>query len=738
MCMKNKAMIIFSLTALLMFSQYALPNSFADSNNATTYSVSDLNATSSASFIPPVIVQSSSDTSPDSSTVQTVVTQSVPAQPDTVQPIANQSIPVQSIPVQSISTQPSTVQPAVNQSVSVQPVNTPGLRGTIPSHSSQIPSGKTFNSITSSKSYTNGYVPSANPSDQKIISSHGIQDWLSTYHAATYQSRVSNYMPQYQQYVSSPTPQSTNTIVSPNSATSYYGDPVTFTATITESSASANAISGMVSWSDNGAGGTFTSTYCTLYSASCSVSYTPSTNAPSSVIITANYGGDSSYQSSSGSTYLTVNLLHNTTTSIAASSASTYSSQAVTYTATVTDPLGSLNAITGTVSWSDNGAGGTFSSCTIYSASCSVTYTPATNAPSSVTITATYSGDSTHRSSSGSTYLTVNAVHSTITTITPNPAPVYSNQPVTLAATVTDPLGSSSSITGTVSWSDNGAGGTFSQIYCYIPSDSCTTTYTPNASYSGTITVTANYGGDNLHAASSGTSTLTAVSSVTQASYTTSSSNIQTDKTSYAPGNTVTITASPAGAQAGQNVAILVTDPSSNIVASRTVQTDAQGNSELQVGLLPNAQAGTYQVTATALVNGNLLSYRAEFTVSSQISQSSGLSIVSAQPTDQMGDKTVTSFVRGTTSYAKVVLSSNSTQTVLVTVNLVGSDGTSLGVGSVKTTLGAGSSEMEVSFYIPNNASVGTGNIYVDTYSDWPSNGGVPLTAETSSNVSVG
>ena len=112
-----------------------------------------------------------------------------------------------------------------------------------------------------------------------------------------------------------------------------------------------------------------------------------------------------------------------------------------------------------------------------------------------------------------------------------------------------DPLGSSSSITGTVSWSDNGAGGTFSQIYCYIPSDSCTTTYTPNVSYSGTITVTANYGGDNLHAASSGTSTLTAVSSVTQASYTTSSSNIQTDKTSYAPGNTVTITVSPTGAQ---------------------------------------------------------------------------------------------------------------------------------------------------------------------------------------------
>ncbi|MGI0060177.1 MAG: hypothetical protein ACREBJ_10470, partial [Nitrosotalea sp.] len=288
-----------------------------------------------------------------------------------------------------------------------------------------------------------------------------------------------------------------------------------------------------------------------------------------------------------------------------------------------------------------------------------------------------------------------------------------------------------------VSWSDNGAGGSFSEIYCYTPSENCETSYTPNASYSGTVLVTANYGGDDVHSASSGTASLISESSVTLASYTTS--NIQTDKASYNPGNTVTITVNPDGAQDGQNVAILVTDPSSNIVASRTVQVDVQGNSELQIGLSPDAQDGAYQITASALVNGNYLSYHAQFTVSSLgTSQPSGISIVSAQPTDQLGDKTVTSFSKGTTSYVKIALSSNSTQTALVTVNLVGSDGTSLGVGSVKTSLGAGNSEMEVSFYIPSNASVGTGNIYVDTYTDWPSNGGVPLTAETSDAISVG
>ena len=572
----------------------------------------------------------------------------------------------------------------------------------------------------------------------------GIHDWLSTYHSVyqrasniqQYQRYVSSQnSPQYQQYISSNTPQSTSTTVTPNSATSYYGDPVTFTVTVTDPLTSQNAVTGIVSWSDGGIGGTFSSTDCTLYSASCTVSYTPSVNSPSGVTITANYGGDSTHQSNSGSSYLTVNVIHNTTTTIAPNSA-TYSNEPVTFTVTVTDPLASSNAVTGIVSWSDGGIGGTFSStdCTLYSASCTVSYTPSVNSPSTVTITANYQGDSAHRSSSGSSYLAVNLVHSTTTTITPNPA-TYSNGPVTLTAIVTDPLASPNNITGTLSWSDNGAGGTFSQIYCYTP-DNCITTYTPNAAYSGTVTISANYGGDNIHSASSGTTTLTSASSLTLASYT--SSNIQTDKTSYDPGNTVTITVNPEGAQAGQNVAILVTDSSSNIVASRTVQVDTLGNSKLQIGLSPDAQAGTYQITASALVNGNYLSYHSVFTVTSKISQPLGISIVSVQPTDQLGDKTVTAFSKGTTSYAKVVLSSNSTQTVLVTVNLVGSDGTSLGVGSVKTTLGIGNSEMEVSFYIPNNASVGTGNIYVDTYSDWPSKGGVPLTGETSATVSVG
>ncbi|MDE1817169.1 MAG: hypothetical protein KGI19_01035 [Thaumarchaeota archaeon] len=751
--MNTKVLILFSFTALVMFSQYALPNSFADNSGA-----SDLNATSSAipsvpvksvsdspapvtdqsssnassdssastpvpvqsvsattSSIPPVIDQSSSNASSDSSTVvQAVATQAVPVQEvsDTVPsipPAANQSSSdissgpstVPSVPVtpsQPVSTPVTPVQPTSTPVVPSNPVissspvvpshSTPTQKfnGTMPSHPSQIPSGWRFNS-TLTQSHVYDHVPSVSSPSLQSISGQwannkigdsafiqnmqhfislgnyasgtpipqwvkdnammlykgqidektfeaGIHDWISSYHQAVYQSRSPSYTPQYQQYISSPVPQSTNTAIVLNSASSHYGDAITVTASVTDAAGSVST--GTISWNDGGVGGTFSSTTCTLYSASCTVSYTPSVNSPSAVAITGNY-----------------------------------------------------------------------------------------------------EGDSTHQSSSGSSDLTVNGVHSTVTTIAPNPVTIYSNEPVSLTATVSDPSISPNAITGTVSWSDNGAGGSFSEMYCYTPSENCETSYTPNPSYSGTVLVTANYGGDDVHSASSGTASLTSQSSVTLASYTTS--NIQTDKSSYNPGNTVSITVNPEGAQVGQNVAILVTDPSSNIVASRTVQVDAQGSSVLQIGLSPDAQAGTYQVTASALVNGNYLSYHAQFTVSaSGTSQSSGIAIVSAQPTDQLGDKTVTSFSRGTTSYAKVVLSSNSTQTALVTVNLVGSDGTSLGVGSVKTSLGAGNSEMEVSFYIPSTASVGTGNIYVDTYTDWPSNGGVPLTGETSSSVSVG
>jgi hypothetical protein len=104
--------------------------------------------------------------------------------------------------------------------------------------------------------------------------------------------------------------------------------------------------------------------------------------------------------------------------------------------------------------------------------------------------------------------------HPTATAVSPNPASVTAGTPITFTATVTDRSAPSpSSPSGTVSWGDNGAGGSFLVGTCTLSSSSssqsqCTITYvapiTPRS-----VTIAASYSGDSTHLASSGASSLT-------------------------------------------------------------------------------------------------------------------------------------------------------------------------------------------------------------------------------------
>ncbi|MDE2590538.1 MAG: hypothetical protein KGL95_12845, partial [Patescibacteria group bacterium] len=129
----------------------------------------------------------------------------------------------------------------------------------------------------------------------------------------------------------------------------------------------------------------------------------------------------------------------------------------------------------------------------------------------------------------------------------------------------------------------------------------------------GTYTLMAVYGGvtSQTEFYYSGTTP-----SPTPAAYTIS---VQSDQTLYDPGKTATISVYPYNAQLGQDVAIIITDPSSNIIASQTVSINAQGRGVLQIELPSDAKAGAYQVTASMSSNGNYQQGSATFTVSSQI-----------------------------------------------------------------------------------------------------------------------
>ncbi|MGI0061515.1 MAG: hypothetical protein ACREBA_03580, partial [Nitrosotalea sp.] len=275
---------------------------------------------------------------------------------------------------------------------------------------------------------------------------------------------------------------------------------------------------------------------CALSSGSCTTSYTPSTSPPSSVTIAASYGGDSTHATSNGTATLMINQLNPTSTTITPNSVILPSNGTLTFSVQASDTSSSPTTLSGTISLSDNNAGGTFntSSCTLPSETCVSTYTAPTNPLNVIIINATYSGDSTHLSSSATSQISTNPLDATTTTVTPSSTAFIPDSAITITATVADTTNPSSSLIGIVSWSDNGAGGVFNPNMCILTNNQCALTYTPPTSISSGIEITATYAGDTSHSGSSGTSSLSLSSSTpspTQSTPSTSSTPSPTQST---------------------------------------------------------------------------------------------------------------------------------------------------------------------------------------------------------------
>lgn len=181
------------------------------------------------------------------------------------------------------------------------------------------------------------------------------------------------------------------------------------------------------------------------------------------------------------------------------------------------------------------------------------------------------------------------------------------------------------------------------------------------------------------------------------------------------------------------NVAVSVIGPNGDSIVSRSVSTDSRGSGSLQFKLPDSSSDGSYKVNTSATISGSTVSDSTTFSVKSTTAK---ITILSLQSTDQQGNA-VSSFTKGKMGFVKVVLSSSSNVDSLVTINLFDTELTSLGIGSFKTNLSSGQSEMTISFFIPNDAESGNGDIYANVFSDWPSQGGVPLTGESSTGVRI-
>ena len=399
----------------------------------------------------------------------------------------------------------------------------------------------------------------------------------------------------------------TTITISPNPASYVSGDTLTFTATVTDTSNSQNTPTGIVSWSDGNTGGVFGTSSCTLASGTCTTSYTPATNSPEDVTITATYGGDGTHQTNAGTSALTINAIHATTLSVTPNPASVSPGGSVTFTATVTDSSSSPIAPTSSVSWSDGNGGGIFdqASCTLSSGACTVSYTPSTNAPNAITITASYNGDDTHQASTGASQLTTNVLHPTTASITPNPATFTAGTPVTFTVTISDTTVPTSSMIGIVKWTDNGAGGSFSPDACIISNNHCSLDYTPPSNPSDSITITASYAGDSTHSASSATSSLSTntVSPPTSQSNTTPSEPATQSPTTTQPSSTTQPSASPSTTQ--PNTSPSTTRPSAPTTQPNTSPTTTTTQSTAQSNTHSTTQTDSNNPTTSTTTNTN-------------------------------------------------------------------------------------------------------------------------------------
>ncbi|MGH9477513.1 MAG: hypothetical protein ACRD1C_14515 [Terriglobales bacterium] len=203
------------------------------------------------------------------------------------------------------------------------------------------------------------------------------------------------------------------------------------------------------------------------------------------------------------------------------------------------------------------------------------------------------------------------------------------------------------------------------------------------------------------------------------------------DQSYYAYGDVVTLKAILPG-MVLQNIALVVADPTGNDIVSRTVTTGNNGTGELQFKIPSNFQTGVYQAIATALVGGKNYTNSTQFNVI----KTHGILIDSVQLTDQQGNP-VSMIKKGQNNFVQVSVSSGETIPVLLTLNLFDANQSSIGTASVNSTIKPGDTQTTLSFFIPPDSQVGTANIFTDAFSNWPSDGGTPLTTESCLSASL-
>ncbi|MFE7782421.1 Ig-like domain repeat protein [Streptomyces libani] len=294
-------------------------------------------------------------------------------------------------------------------------------------------------------------------------------------------------------------PASTLTTVTATPGPSVVGQPVTFTATVTPVEPGAGVPAGAVTF-DFGDGTPPTLTSVSDGVARITHTYT---SAGGPYTVTAQYEGDDSFTSSSGSDTQTVGRAA-TTTAVVSSPDPTVVGQSTTVTASVASVAPGAGAPSGTVTF-DFGDGSPTFTAPVSNGLATVTHAYGSTSGSPFAITGTYDGDANFTSSSGSDTQTVGKAGTT-TAVASSPDPTVVGQPTTLTASVASVTPGAAAPTGTVTFSfGDGTGSTTTTLSDGI----ATVTHTYTTRTGSPFPVTATYNGDAGFTSSSGSDTQT-------------------------------------------------------------------------------------------------------------------------------------------------------------------------------------------------------------------------------------
>ena len=355
---------------------------------------------------------------------------------------------------------------------------------------------------------------------------------------------------------------STSTALASSANPSTSGQAVTFTATVSDA-----ASTGTVQFSDGA------TPLGTVALSGGTASFSTAALSVGSHNITAAYGGDSTHAGSTSSVLTETVSPIGTTTSLTSSRNPSTFGQVVTFTATVS-PAGS----TGNVQFFDGGS--SLGSATVSGGTASLSTSAL--AVGSHNITATYSGDSTHATSTSAVLTqTVSPSFTTTTALTSLPNPSTYGQSVAFTAVVSS-LGGTP--TGTVTFLDGAT-----PLGSSALNASSATLSVSNLS-AGTHTITAQYNGDGTFSGSASSGLLQTVNKANTTTTLTSNHNPSNNSQPV----TFTAAVSPATAtgtvQFFDGATLLGSAPLSGGVASLTTST---------------LGGGTHSVTASYGGDGN-------------------------------------------------------------------------------------------------------------------------------------